>query len=49
MNRTAAAFDVPRFRDWLGYATGEPAEVTVTPMTGGASCEMFCVERLGRS
>ena len=49
VNRTAAAFDVPRFTDWLGQVTGEPAEVTVTPMSGGASCEMFRVERLGRS
>ena len=49
MNRTAAAFDVPRFTDWLGQVTGEPAEVTVTPMSGGASCEMFRVERLGQS
>src|SRR6202048_2765284 len=49
VNRAAAAFDVPRFTDWLGQATGEPAEVTVTPMSGGASCEMFRVERLGRS
>ena len=49
VNRTAAAFDVPRFTDWLGQATGEPAEVTVMPMSGGASCEMFRIERLGRS
>ena len=49
MNRTAAAFDVARFSDWLGQVTGEPAEVTVTPMSGGGSCEMFRVERLGRS
>ena len=49
MNRTAAAFDVPRFSDWLGHVTGEAAEVMVTPMSGGASCEMFRVERLGRS
>jgi aminoglycoside phosphotransferase (APT) family kinase protein len=49
MRSTAAAFDVPRFTDWLGQVTGEPAEVTVTPMSGGASCEMFHVERLGRS
>ena len=49
MNRTTAAFDVPRFTDWLGQATGESAEVTVTPMSGGASCEMFRVERLGQS
>ncbi len=48
MNRTAAAFDVPRFSDWLGHVTGERAEVMVTPMSGGASCEMFRVERLGR-
>jgi aminoglycoside phosphotransferase (APT) family kinase protein len=49
VNRTAAAFDVARFSDWLGQVTGEPAEVTVTPMSGGGSCEMFRVERLGRS
>jgi aminoglycoside phosphotransferase (APT) family kinase protein len=49
VNRTAAAsFDVPRFSDWLGQVTGEAAEVTVTPMSGGASCEMFRVERLDR-
>ena len=29
--------------------TGVPAEVTVTSMSGGASCEMFRVERLGQS
>jgi aminoglycoside phosphotransferase (APT) family kinase protein len=49
VNRTAAAFDVPRFSDWLGQVTGEPATVTVTQMSGGASCEMFRVERLGQS
>ena len=49
MSRTAAAFDVPRFSDWLGHVTGEPAEVTVTPIRGGASCEMFRVEWLGQS
>ncbi|MDT5276673.1 MAG: hypothetical protein QOG95_3605 [Mycobacterium sp.] len=49
MRSTAAAFDVRRFTDWLGQATGESAEVTVTPMSGGASCEMFRVERLGQS
>jgi aminoglycoside phosphotransferase (APT) family kinase protein len=47
VNRTAAAsFDVPRFTHWLGQVTGEQAEVTVTPMSGGASCEMFRVDRL---
>jgi len=49
VNRTTAAFDVARFTDWLGQVTGEPAEVTVTPMRGGASCEMFRVERLEQS
>jgi aminoglycoside phosphotransferase (APT) family kinase protein len=49
VSRTAAAFDVPRFSDWLGQVTGEPAEVTVAPMSGGGSCEMFRVERQGRS
>ena len=49
MNPPTGAFDVPRFSDWLEQVTGEPAEVTVTPMSGGASCEMFRVERLGRS
>jgi len=49
VNRTTAAFDVPRFSEWLGQVTGEPAEVTVAQMSGGASCEMFRVERLGRS
>jgi aminoglycoside phosphotransferase (APT) family kinase protein len=49
VNRTAAAFDVPRFTEWLGRVTGEAAAVTVAPMSGGASCEMFRVERLGRS
>jgi aminoglycoside phosphotransferase (APT) family kinase protein len=49
VNRTAAAFDVARFTEWLAQVTGESAEVTVAPMSGGASCEMFRVERLGRS
>ena len=37
MNRTAAGFDVAGFSDWLGQVTGEPAEVTVAPMSGGGS------------
>jgi aminoglycoside phosphotransferase (APT) family kinase protein len=49
VSRSATAFDVPRFSDWLGSVTGEPAEVTVTQMIGGASCEMFRLERLGQS
>jgi aminoglycoside phosphotransferase (APT) family kinase protein len=48
VNHTAAAFDVARFTEWLGQVTGEPAAVRVTPMSGGGSCEMFRVERLGR-
>jgi aminoglycoside phosphotransferase (APT) family kinase protein len=44
-----ATFDLPRFSAWLADVTGEPAELTVSPMSGGASCEMFRVERLGRS
>jgi aminoglycoside phosphotransferase (APT) family kinase protein len=47
--RAATAFDVARFGVWLGEVTGEPAEVTVTPMSGGASCEMFRIERLNQS
>lgn len=42
-------FDVPRFTAWLGEVTGEPADVTVTPIRGGGSCEMFRVDRLGES
>ena len=49
MSRASSAFDVPRFSEWLAGVTGEAAEVTVTPMSGGASCEMFRVERLGKS
>jgi aminoglycoside phosphotransferase (APT) family kinase protein len=49
VSRASSAFDVPRFSDWLGGVTGEAAEVTVTPMSGGGSCEMFRIERLGRS
>jgi aminoglycoside phosphotransferase (APT) family kinase protein len=46
---SVADFDLPRFTEWLDDVTGEPGAVTVTPMSGGASCEMFRVERLGRS
>lgn len=41
-------FDVTRFGHWLGKQTGTPAPVTVTPMRGGGSCEMFRIKRLGR-
>jgi aminoglycoside phosphotransferase (APT) family kinase protein len=49
MKPSVATFDLPRFTEWLGDVTGEPAEVTVAPMSGGASCEMFRVERKGLS
>ncbi|WP_445168440.1 phosphotransferase family protein [Mycolicibacterium sp. Dal123E01] len=42
-------FDVPRFTDWLAGVTGQAAEVAVTPIRGGGSCEMFRVDRLGES
>lgn len=49
MKPSVADFDLPRFTEWLDGVTGEPAEVTVTAMSGGASCEMFRVERLSQS
>src|ERR1700761_2189285 len=49
MTAAATGFDVTRFRDWLAAATGEAAEVSVTPIRGGGSCEMFRVDRLGQS
>ncbi|OYN81599.1 hypothetical protein CG716_04300 [Mycolicibacterium sphagni] len=42
-------FDVPRFTQWLGEVTGERSDITVTAIRGGGSCEMFRVDRLGRS
>lgn len=42
-------WDVRAFEDWLADVTGESASVTITPIRGGGSCEMFRVERLGRS
>jgi aminoglycoside phosphotransferase (APT) family kinase protein len=45
----APGFDVPRFRNWLSEVTGEPAEVSVSSIRGGGSCEMFRVDRLGQS
>ena len=42
-------FDVSRFSAWLGEVTGESADVTVTAIRGGGSCEMFRVDRLGES
>jgi len=45
----ATDFDVPRFSAWLAEVTGQPAEVTVTPIRGGGSCEMFRVDRAGET
>jgi aminoglycoside phosphotransferase (APT) family kinase protein len=45
VNRVAPTFEVPRFGQCLSQVTGEPAEVTVTPMRGGGSCEMFRIDR----
>ncbi len=42
-------FDVPRFSAWLAEVTGERADVAVTPIRGGGSCEMFRVERLNQT
>ena len=49
MSTAATGFDVSRFCDWLAEATGEAAEVSVSPIRGGGSCEMFRVDRLGRA
>src|ERR1700761_6726384 len=49
MTAAATGFDVTRFRDWLAAATGEAAQVSVTPIRGGGSCEMFRVDRLGQA
>ncbi|KUI29319.1 phosphotransferase family protein [Mycobacterium sp. GA-2829] len=49
MNTTSVDFDVARFTRWLDDATGERAEIQVEAIRGGGSCEMFRVDRLGRS
>jgi aminoglycoside phosphotransferase (APT) family kinase protein len=49
LNSTATDFDTIRFAEWLYEQTGETAPVTVTPLRGGGSCEMFRVERLGQA
>ncbi len=42
-------FDVRRFGAWLSERTGEYAEIDVTAIRGGGSCEMFRVDRLSES
>lgn len=49
MSTTDIDFDTARFSAWLHHYTGQPAEISVTPIAGGGSCEMFRIERLGRS
>ncbi|MCV7031071.1 phosphotransferase family protein [Mycobacterium sherrisii] len=48
MSAAATGFDIDRFRDWLAETTGVAADVSVTPIRGGGSCEMFRVDRLGQ-
>jgi aminoglycoside phosphotransferase (APT) family kinase protein len=49
MSPAATDFDLKRFRDWLAEVTGQATEVSVTPMRGGGSCEMFRVDRGGQA
>jgi len=48
LSTAATDFDVARFTEWLGQQTGIHTPITVTPMRGGGSCEMFRIERQGR-
>jgi len=49
MTASPLDFDVRQFSAWLGEVTGEHADLAVTPIRGGGSCEMFRVDRLGES
>jgi len=40
-------FDTGAFGRWLAGQTGQEAELTVEPIRGGASCELFRMTRLG--
>ncbi|BBZ38108.1 phosphotransferase family protein [Mycobacterium conspicuum] len=42
-------FDVGQFSAWLAAQTGQHADLEVTALRGGGSCEMFRVDRLGES
>jgi len=42
-------FDVGRFGAWMTEKIGEQADLEVTAIRGGGSCEMFRVDRLGES
>ena len=47
--RVAGRFRRCRFAAWLAEKTGEHADLEVTAIRGGGSCEMFRVDRLGES
>jgi aminoglycoside phosphotransferase (APT) family kinase protein len=49
VNTALSDFDVSHFAEWLGRETGKQAELTVTAIPGGGSCEMFRVDRLDAS
>ncbi len=39
-------FDITAFRDWLATTTGNNADLDVTSIRGGGSCEMFRIDGL---
>ncbi len=41
-------FDIGPLKSWLDEQTGIDAPITVSPMRGGGSCEMFELQREGR-
>jgi aminoglycoside phosphotransferase (APT) family kinase protein len=49
MSASPPDFDVGRFAAWMAGKTGENADLEVTAIRGGGSCEMFRVDRLGES
>ena len=49
MSAPPVDFDVQRFAAWLAEKTGERADLEVTAIRGGGSCEMFRIDRLGES
>ena len=46
MSATGLDFDVTAFEGWIAAATGNDAELDVTPIRGGGSCEMFRIDGL---
>ena len=49
MTAQSLDFDILQFAAWLGDATGEYADISVTAIRGGGSCEMFRIDRRGES